>query len=283
MRTSCESCSSPTGVSRSPQRGSGDSSPGIEIGDDGVKESLFQVFKQPPARVTLLDRGSMAQQLTQEFGPEDSLSDVIIYPDRGSEMRSRLNSISKSGGQLIPTGLRRSRSILSSAIPAGLSGVDLSSVRSDVGDLWFPADDQVMLPYIAKNGTWEPEEGALLKSLARPGCRFLDVGQTLGTSASSSRHSVPDARIDCVEPSPLIVELLRLNLWAADVHAEVWPVALGNRSGARPRDGADELRRRSSSAGERRGHRPYRRARRGGRRSLRRPSLRSHQSGRPGH
>ena len=89
-----------------------------------------------------------------------------------------------------------------------------------------------MLPFIRKNATWEPDEGALLASLARPGCRFLDVGANVGYFSLFIAKQVPDAVIDCVEPNPLIVELLRLNLWSSSVRAEVWGLALGNRCGA---------------------------------------------------
>ena len=54
----------------------------IEILDGSVKDTLLQTFKRAPSRVTLFDRGSMARQLTQEFGPEGSLADIIIYPTK---------------------------------------------------------------------------------------------------------------------------------------------------------------------------------------------------------
>lgn len=129
-------------------------------------------------------------------------------------------------------GLRRPRPTLARQVPNGIVGVELASVETDVGQLWFPAADQVMLPYLAKTGTWEADEGELLRSLARPGCRFLDVGANVGYFSLFIGQAVPDARIDAVEPNPLLVSLLRINLWAADVDAEVWPLALGNRSGA---------------------------------------------------
>ena len=147
-------------------------------------------------------------------------------------MAGRMQALQGAAGRLLPMTTRRRRAQTSAAIPPGVTGPDLTPVSTDVGDLWFPADDQVMLPFLKTNGTWEPDEGSLLESLARPGCRFLDIGANVGYFSLFMAKRVRGAVIDCVEPNPLLIDLLRLNLWAAGVDAEVWPLALGNRSGA---------------------------------------------------
>jgi FkbM family methyltransferase len=91
--------------------------------------------------------------------------------------------------------------------------------------------DEVMRPFIRARGTWEPEEGRLLRTLMRPGCRFLDVGANVGYFTLLAAQAVPDAVIDAVEPQPDNVAALRMNLWANQVHATVWPVALDARTG----------------------------------------------------
>jgi FkbM family methyltransferase len=105
-------------------------------------------------------------------------------------------------------------------IPDGLIG-EFERVDSDVGPLWFPISDDVMRPIIAKTGTWEKEEGDLLRSLARHGVRFLDIGANVGyfTLMMAKEH-------------PITVQLLRMNLWEAGVTSQVFPVALtaGDRS-----------------------------------------------------
>jgi FkbM family methyltransferase len=109
--------------------------------------------------------------------------------------------------------------------PDGLIG-DFERVESDVGTLWFPVSDDVMRPIIAETGTWEKEEGALLRSLARPGIRFLDIGANVGYFTLLMAQEQPSAQIVAVEPHPMTVQLLRMNLWEAAVVAEVHSAAL---------------------------------------------------------
>jgi len=101
-------------------------------------------------------------------------------------------------------------------------------VASDVGDLWMPADDQVMLPYLRSAGTWETSEGELIASLLKPNTRFLDVGANIGYFSAFVARRCPQGTIDAVEPDVRNLDLLRLNLWAHAPHAQIWPVALGN-------------------------------------------------------
>lgn len=109
--------------------------------------------------------------------------------------------------------------------------VDAARVETDVGALWLPADDQVILPYMRSTGTWEPDEGRLLRSLLRPGSRFLDVGANVGYFSALAAKAAPGGTVDAVEPEPRSVSLLRLNLWALAPHAQVWPLGLGAQRG----------------------------------------------------
>lgn len=111
-------------------------------------------------------------------------------------------------------------------IPAALTGRGFVCLDTDAGRLWMPADDEVMRPYLARTGSWEPEEGALLLDLAQPGCRFLDIGANVGYFSLLIAAKVAGATIDCVEPHPGNLDVLRFNLWANGVAARVWPVAL---------------------------------------------------------
>lgn len=109
--------------------------------------------------------------------------------------------------------------------------VDAVHVSTDVGGLWLPADDRVILPYMRSSGTWEPGEAELLRSLLRPNSRFLDVGANVGYFSALAAKLCPQGTIDAVEPEPRSVSLLRLNLWTLAPHAQVWPVGLGLRRG----------------------------------------------------
>ena len=108
---------------------------------------------------------------------------------------------------------------------------DVTRVSTDVGDLWLPASDRVMLPYFQNTGVWEPGEAKLLRSLLQPRSRFLDVGANVGYFSALAAQSSPQGTIDAVEPEPLNVALLRMNLWTLAPHARLWPLCLGNSRG----------------------------------------------------
>ena len=99
-------------------------------------------------------------------------------------------------------------------------------VDVDAGTIWISRQDQVMRPFMQKAGSWEPEEGALLRSLLRPGERFLDIGANVGYFSVLLAKAVPGVTIDAVEPDPDNVRALEFNLWVNRVAAQVWPVAL---------------------------------------------------------
>jgi FkbM family methyltransferase len=99
-------------------------------------------------------------------------------------------------------------------------------VRTAVGDLWVARTDQAFRPYLRRRGAWEEDEGALLRALIRPGCRFLDVGANIGYFSLFAFRSAPGISIDAVEPHPDTVRLLRWNAWVNHVAVRVWPYAL---------------------------------------------------------
>jgi len=109
--------------------------------------------------------------------------------------------------------------------------VEAVKVSTDVGELWLPADDLVMLPYMQRAGVWEPGEGRLLRTLLGPGSRFLDVGANVGYFSLLAAQAAPGGSIDSVEPEPRNLALLRHNLWRHGVDAQVWPVGLGSTHG----------------------------------------------------
>src|SRR4051794_5764752 len=121
---------------------------------------------------------------------------------------------------------RPRRGVSPDDVPPVLEGGEFECLHTDVGVLWMPAQDEVMRPYIRRTGTWEPTEGELLRSLIRPGCRFLDVGANVGYFSLLAASAAPDVVIDAVEPHPLTTKALRFNLWTNAVRATVWPLAL---------------------------------------------------------
>ena len=103
-----------------------------------------------------------------------------------------------------------------------------------LGDLYFPHDDQVMAPYIAEKGYWEPEELAWLKRHSTPSSSCLNVGANVGyfacwMSLLAGRHG----HVVAVEPNPDLHTLLSANLRAMpESNWELVPVAAGSESGS---------------------------------------------------
>lgn len=104
----------------------------------------------------------------------------------------------------------------------------LTQVASDAGPLWIHADDGMMLPFLRGNGTWEPEEGGLLRRVVRPGATFVDVGANVGYFSRLIATTCQPGRVVAFEPHPALVPVLRLNVAGLHPEVEVHPVALGS-------------------------------------------------------
>jgi len=54
-------------------------------------------------------------------------------------------------------------------IPEALPAADFEMMVVDAGKLWISRSDEVMRPYMARAGTWEPEEGRVLLAITPDG------------------------------------------------------------------------------------------------------------------
>ena len=115
------------------------------------------------------------------------------------------------------------------SIPPPLPDGEFELIEVDAGDIWMSRNDQVMRPFMQRAHSWEPEEGRLLLSFVKPGCRFLDIGANVGYFSVLIGNAAPGVIVDCVEPDPGNVRALQFNLWSNGVTATVWPLALDNR------------------------------------------------------
>lgn len=106
----------------------------------------------------------------------------------------------------------------------------LTRVDSDAGPLWIHADDGIMLPFLRGNGTWEPEEGGLLRRIVRPGATFVDVGANVGYFSRLIATACRPGRIISFEPHPALVPVLRRNVAGLEPAVEVHACALGDSS-----------------------------------------------------
>jgi FkbM family methyltransferase len=109
-----------------------------------------------------------------------------------------------------------------------LQGGPFEQVTTDVGPLWMLTSDEVMRPYMLERGRWNEPTADLLRSLIRPGCRFLDVGASFGYFSVFAHHVAEGVEIDSVEPHPVIHSALHANLWTNNVPARRWRVALAD-------------------------------------------------------
>jgi FkbM family methyltransferase len=104
-------------------------------------------------------------------------------------------------------------------------------VASDAGELWIPADDGIMLPYIRSRGSWDEIVGKLLLERGRPGMTFLDIGASFGYFTRLVAKHFPTAVIHSFEPHPVVASILALNAWETNGAATIWPLALGETTG----------------------------------------------------
>src|SRR5579872_3312796 len=118
--------------------------------------------------------------------------------------------------------------------PPALAGGAYELVQTDAGEFWMSATDEVMRPYMQRRRAWEESERDLLGRLLHPGSRFLDVGANVGYFSVFAAKAAPGVQVDSVEPHPEIVPMLRMNLWANQVQASVWPVALDSKRSVLP-------------------------------------------------
>lgn len=122
---------------------------------------------------------------------------------------------------------------MNNSIPAGLLGIDVELVVTDVGEMWFPTIDHVMRDHVRNAGTWEPDIGRVLRD-AMPrhaGAVFLDVGANVGYFSRLIAQEFPEATIHAFEPHPLTYKVLRMNTWPYGERIRTWPVALSDGRG----------------------------------------------------
>jgi FkbM family methyltransferase len=115
--------------------------------------------------------------------------------------------------------------------PTPYSGPPVTLVASDAGELWIPADDGIMLPYIRSRGSWDEIVGKLLLERGRPGMTFLDIGASFGYFTRLVAKHFPTAVIHSFEPHPVVASILALNAWETNGAATIWPLALGETTG----------------------------------------------------
>lgn len=109
------------------------------------------------------------------------------------------------------------------------------TVETDVGPLRLPADDQVVLPWLRRYGTWEPHESEVLRSLMATADWVLDVGAHVGYHSLLAASMVGgNGRVVSLEPHPVNFALLQANLSAnSALGSRALPFAASDTTGLR--------------------------------------------------
>jgi FkbM family methyltransferase len=123
-----------------------------------------------------------------------------------------------------------------SSSPEPLDPSTVVDLKTRVGDLFVHAEDRVMTPLIAQDGSWELAESAFLSQVLRPGDTFVDVGANVGYFSVLGASLVgPSGSVVAVEPEDRNLALLKANLWRNKcANAVVLPLAAGREQGFLP-------------------------------------------------
>jgi FkbM family methyltransferase len=103
----------------------------------------------------------------------------------------------------------------------------------DLGELCFPAGDQIMAPFIDEHHTYIPSEIEWLKQQVFPGSNCLNVGANVGYfTLWMSRLCQDEGRVWALEPNPTLLPLLAQNIDSRNLtNVTVLPVAAGDANG----------------------------------------------------
>lgn len=135
---------------------------------------------------------------------------------RAAQAELRLIALEVAAGQAPATGWQERVATVASgargpSAPGTPGAVDLPT---DVGDLLYPAVDDVVTPFVRQYGWWEKEEAEELRALLQPGMGFVDIGAHVGYLTLVAAEAVgPSGWGVAVEPAPANFALLSANLW----------------------------------------------------------------------
>ncbi len=132
-----------------------------------------------------------------------------------------------AGARMIRRAVHRAPDATGASFPV-LQGGPFEQVATDIGPFWMVTSDEVMRPYMLERGRWDESTADLLEELIQPGCRFLNVGASVGYFPVFAHRVCGAATVDAVEPHPITYSALEANLWANDVPAQTWRIALAD-------------------------------------------------------
>jgi len=87
--------------------------------------------------------------------------------------------------------------------------------------------------FVVLSGYYESEVLEAILPFLRQGAVFWDIGANFGLHAITAKHLKPEARVICIEPSPIMIARLHANATLNDVRVEVVNAALTDSPGFR--------------------------------------------------
>jgi FkbM family methyltransferase len=216
------------------------SGPVVASDPGGATLAKRMVQRLPPWRGRDRDRQllELSERLDQTYEQLESLRAALERTSNeahSSTVREGLDApvLNPTSGALVISrylpALERVRRRLATPLDAIVAGVD-----TDVGRVILPSFDQFILPALLASGSWEPEEGRLIRAHLNPGMTALNVGAQVGYTAMTMANAVGEhGLVVAIEPEPLNFQLLWENLRRNAVH-NVLPInaAAGDRTGA---------------------------------------------------
>jgi FkbM family methyltransferase len=176
--------------------------------------TLAQLRKEHDSRSTGLD--NMVSRLARTAFPFDVAGDAGTGPDLEPWLATLRSRWAQQANR--PIQVRSSSAV---------------RLETELGALLYPADDQVVTPWVAHHGSWEKDECRIWESILQPGMTFIDVGAHVGYLALVGARSVgPTGYGIALEPWPENFRLLCANLiWSGVINVEPIHAAAWRRSG----------------------------------------------------
>jgi FkbM family methyltransferase len=87
--------------------------------------------------------------------------------------------------------------------------------------------------FVLSSGYYESEVLEAILPFLVPGAVFWDIGSNFGLHAITAKYLKPEARVICIEPSPLMIARLQANARLNNVNVEIISAALTDSRGFR--------------------------------------------------
>ena len=102
----------------------------------------------------------------------------------------------------------------------------------ELGAIHFPKNDSVMVPFIQKMGTWDPNEFQWLQRSVKPGDSCLNIGANVGYfTILMSMLAGETGSVNAFEPNQDLIKLMKKNLSDRNIdNVKLHEIAVGDKN-----------------------------------------------------